>query len=297
MSSEPHVAPEDIARLAEGGSPPEQAEPMLAHFSRCRSCMAAYAEAVRYRAAWLAERKAFEPPGDVLARARGAVRHATPARRQWPRRLLRLAPTAAAVALMVVLVVRLGRPPGTTRESLPPPVAQALAKRTLAGGLFVPGTEAVHVDASDTLRGSADQTVTSNLEDSLLKVYTQAQAGPSRERAGYCFASALTVRGRERDALELVGELLKDDPRNCACMSLAAHLEYQRSRLDRAERQLSTAVAAGCRDDVTRINLAIVQQALGDTAEARRTFVELANRVDALGERAREELGRSAATH
>jgi hypothetical protein len=56
-------------------------------------------------------------------------------------------------------------------------------------------------------------------------------------------------------------------------------------------------VAAGCRDDVTRINLAIVQQALGDTAEARRTFVELANRVDALGERAREELGRSAATH
>jgi len=301
MSSEPHVAPEDIARLAEGASPPEHAEPMLAHFSRCRSCMAAYAEAVRYRAAWLAERKAFEPPGDVLARARDAVRHATPARRRWPRRWLRLAPTAAAVALLVVLVVRLAQPPGDTLEPLPPAVAQALAEHThLARRLFIPGAETIRLRPARVLRGPAgdvfEKPFSDRFLDSLNAVYRHSREGRSREHAGYRFASALLAQGSVPEARELVEDLLRADPKDCACHSLAAELEYSRGP-ERAERHLLEAVAAGCHDDVTRINLAIVQLARGDTADARRTFEDLANREDALGDRAREELGRGGETH
>ena len=294
MSSDQHVEYEEIARLAEGRVSPEQAEPMLAHFSQCRSCMAAYTEAVRYRAAWLAKREAFEPPRDMLERGRAVLSGAPHHRPALPRRVFQVAAPVAAVLLVLVIIGRLGRQPTEAGQGLPPPVAQALAKRTLEGGLFVPGTEAVRVDAPDTLRSSPDLTVlvTKDLEDSLHAVYTQARAGRPRERAGFCFASALTARGSEREALEVVQRLLKDDPRNCACMSLAANLEYGRSQLDLAERHLSTALAAGCRDDVTQMNLGIVKLTRGDTAEARGIFERFEHRDDALGERARKELGR-----
>jgi hypothetical protein len=297
VAPEEHVAPEDIARLAEGGVPPDQAEPMLAHFSQCRSCMAAYTEAVRYRAAWLAKREAFEPPGNVLARARDAVRPAPANRNRWPRQLWRLAPVAAAVALMVVLVVRLGRPPETAPESLPPAVAQELAAhRDQTRGLFVPGAETVRGTTTRVFRGETDHGTPIGLVDSLQGVFESAPAGSAHVRSGFRYASALLADGHREAALDVVTDLVKLAPRDCACRSLAAALEYPRSR-EGAQEHLRTALEAGCRDDVTRINLAIVQQALRDSADAHRTFRELANRKGALGDRAREELGLGAATH
>jgi uncharacterized protein YecE (DUF72 family) len=296
MSPEEHIEPEEIARLAEGGPSPKDAEPLLAHLSRCRSCMAAYAEAVRYRAAWLAERSAFEPPANVLAHARAAVRAATPRRRTWPRRLLQTAGCAAAVWLVVTLVGRSGRQPWDRVEALPPAVAKALAEQThLTRGLFVPGAEAVRVRFAGVYRGSTSEDL-SEIVDSLYGVYSHAPAGRSRERAGFCYASALVAKGSDAGAREVVEDLLKSDPRDCACRSLAAELEYPRWP-DRAEKLLREAMAAGCRDDLTRMNLAIVRQARGDTVEARRTFLRLAGREDALGDRAREELERSAQNH
>src|SRR5262245_33637961 len=105
MSREPHVSHvsnEEIARLAEGTLPAESAESILAHLSRCRSCMAAYVEAVRYRAAWLAEPDAFKPPKDVLERGRAVLRRgeSQPRRarpRTWPRRALAAGGSLAAL--------------------------------------------------------------------------------------------------------------------------------------------------------------------------------------------------------
>ena len=64
-----HLSPEEIARLAEGKAPAEATEALLGHLYRCRSCMAAYVEAVRYRAAWLAAPEAFKPPEELVAAA------------------------------------------------------------------------------------------------------------------------------------------------------------------------------------------------------------------------------------
>src|SRR5262249_59286493 len=103
MSLDDHVSAEDIARLAEGTLPPETAEVILAHLSRCRSCMAAYVEAVRYRAAWLAEPDAFKPPPDVLERGRALFRPETSVRRARARQALAARSPAAAASLVVAL--------------------------------------------------------------------------------------------------------------------------------------------------------------------------------------------------
>ena len=293
-----HVDPEEIARLAEGALPPDVAEPMLAHLSQCRSCMAAYAEAVRYRAAWLAERSAFDPPGNVLAQARGAVGPAPPRTRQWPRRLLRVAAPAAAVWLAVTLIARFGQRPGGADATLPPLVVQALAEQThIDSGLFVPGAEAVRVRTTAAFRGLTDDDMMElrQLAESLYTVYAKAPAGHPREQAGFRYASALAARGRD-EADDVIEEVLRSNPKDCACLSLAAKRAYPRA-LDRAEKILRDAMAAGCRDDVTRMNLAIVRQARGDTAGARGTFEAFEHREDAIGDRARHELGRANPGH
>lgn len=292
--AEEHVPAEDIARLAEGTLPPENAEIVLAHLSRCRSCMAAYVEAVRYRAAWLAKPKAFKPPDDVLERGRAVVQPVPVVRRTRARRLLLAGSSLAAAWLVIVLVLRSGGTPWGAREPLPQPVAQAIAERThLSSGLFVPGAEAVRTQPTDVFRGGTedpDAIVPPRALDSLRAMYEHAKNPRSRGRAGYQLASALLARGSVDGARDVVDELLAAQPGDCACHALAAQLDYARSP-ERAERHLREAVTAGCRDDVTRIDLAIVELARGDSAGARETLEQFEHRDDALGDRARRELG------
>jgi tetratricopeptide (TPR) repeat protein len=54
-----HLSEEELAVLADGREPRNGPDPRLQHLARCRSCMAAYADAVRYRAAWLARPERF----------------------------------------------------------------------------------------------------------------------------------------------------------------------------------------------------------------------------------------------
>ncbi len=54
-----HLSEEELAVLADGCEPRDDPDPRLRHLARCRSCMAAYADAVRYRAAWLARPERF----------------------------------------------------------------------------------------------------------------------------------------------------------------------------------------------------------------------------------------------
>src|SRR5262252_3514002 len=286
MSLDDHVSAEDIARLAEGALPPETSEAILAHLSRCRSCMAAYVEAVRYRAAWLAEPDAFKPPKDVLEHARAAV-DLTPApqavapapvapapvaQRSLARRWLVAGSSMAAAWLVFALVVR---SVGTQSSApLPSPVDSLLAENThLARGLFLPGAERVRTRPVLALRGEGPEDgptsrAATRVVDSLRTVYVSAKGARARGRTGYRYASALLVQGHSAEARDVVEELLAAEPGDCACHALAAQLDYARYP-ERAERHLREAVAAGCRDDMTRIDLAIVEMARGDSADAR----------------------------
>jgi hypothetical protein len=269
--------------------------------------MAAYVEAVRYRAAWLAEPEAFKPPKDVLERARAAVVPAPvdpqasahrPLGQAKTDRRLAAAGLLAAACLVAVLVLRPGAPRPGTRVPLPMPVAQALADRThLGSGLFLPGAESVRTQSAKHLRGRAESgvagepgaLVTSHVVDSLRDAYALAKGVRARTRAGYGLATALFARGETTAARDTVEDLLEQSPGDCACRALAAQLEFGRSP-HAAEQHLRSAIAAGCHDDITRIDLAIVEAAQGDSANARETLEQFEHRDDALGDRARREL-------
>src|SRR5262245_17155870 len=175
---EEHVSAEDIARLAEGTLPPETSEVILVHLSRCRSCMAAYVEAVRYRAAWLANPDAFEPPKDVLERGRALFRSESRTRRSRGRQVFAAGSMAAAASILVAMVLYSGRSRWGTHETLPQPIARALAQRThLARGLFLPGAQSVRAQPGCQVRGNPsegpDAMLISQAVDSLRTVYEQ----------------------------------------------------------------------------------------------------------------------------
>src|SRR5262245_38753151 len=81
-----HIGLEDLALLAEGRLKPEQAARLHEHLAECRQCTAAYADAVRYRAVWLAESEAFVPPRELIG-AGVAVGPGEPEPLREPRRV------------------------------------------------------------------------------------------------------------------------------------------------------------------------------------------------------------------
>src|SRR5262245_53783729 len=153
MSEERHLTPEQIAMIAEGRMSETEAAGAMEHLSRCRSCMAAYSDAVRYAAAWLAVPKAFEPPDALLKLARDegpqprAERaHSSPAHRRWAP----IAATAtAALGLVVVGVIRLT---GEHGPALPAGVCGVLARP--GSGLVIPGAVAPEFSPGDVFRGT-----------------------------------------------------------------------------------------------------------------------------------------------
>src|SRR5262249_10505830 len=55
-----HIDLPVLAQCAEGALPEDAARSVRDHLAECRSCLAAYVDAVRYRAAWLADPQAFQ---------------------------------------------------------------------------------------------------------------------------------------------------------------------------------------------------------------------------------------------
>src|SRR5262245_23071624 len=75
-----HPREEDLAALADGRLGAGEAEPLRRHLAACRSCLAAYSDAVRYRAGWLTSPRAFEPSRGLVDRGMDVARNAGAAR-------------------------------------------------------------------------------------------------------------------------------------------------------------------------------------------------------------------------
>src|SRR5512144_1114871 len=121
-----HPELETLAQLAEGSLPTATAAEIRRHLAGCRSCTATYADAVRYRAAWLASPELFQASSEAKRELTAADRAsrpvarppAGPARRSWL-----VGGVAASVALVLggFWGVRATRAP-TLRFELPPTV-------------------------------------------------------------------------------------------------------------------------------------------------------------------------------
>src|SRR5262245_46362235 len=107
MTVDEHIELSALAQLADGTLPEGEAQEAREHLGECRSCLAAYVDAVRYRAAWLADTQAFQLEGED----RSMLEPGRPARRSKVRRrggagkVPRMAIAASMGALLAVFII------------------------------------------------------------------------------------------------------------------------------------------------------------------------------------------------
>jgi hypothetical protein len=287
-----HFSAEEIARLAEGQLAPESAETMLSHLSQCRSCMAAYVEAVRYRAAWLAAPEAFKPPEELVA-AGMRVRFPPSTPGMPNSRAAKWIPAAAAL-LITALGARWAWLAVNPPIEWPREVTAKLAIESTSG-LLLPGVRALPADVGLPRRGAdgADGVAPSidSLNVQFERLKTVHQAGSSSAREAYRFCATQLAAGGTNAASESVAEALRGAPADRDLSVLGAAIAFRQNDLAGAERLLREILERDAGDALVRLDLALVRQARGDTAGASLELEQLARRGDVIGDRARREIG------
>src|SRR5262245_40621443 len=131
-----HLDAETIAALAEGKGGVIDRTAVVRHLAECESCMAAYADAVRARAEWIAAPEGFRAPDEMVRlgveagrqpESAPAASEVASARREAPWRRPVLAwGLAATAAIIAVAIVWTGGVPGRKGPVLPAAVARGL---------------------------------------------------------------------------------------------------------------------------------------------------------------------------
>jgi hypothetical protein len=286
-----HLSPEEIARLADGKAPEEATETLLGHLYRCRSCMAAYVEAVRYRAAWLAAPDAFKPPEELVAAAHFVRFPAHPPRRRS--RIAKLIPVAAGLVVLAIgarwALLSLNAPLG-----LSDPAQDALRSRS-ASGLLIPGVAIARSGSGMTMRGgeapedTGEALAAVRAEAERLGAGYRPDASSARQAYRYC-ATRYAANGPV-NTNGSVAEALLRAPKDRALRLLDAAIAFQLDDLDRAEHSIAVVLQRNPGDALALLDLALVQQARGDSTSAKLGLTKLASRHDVIGERARIGLG------
>jgi len=258
----------DLAALAEGRAPAGSAD-LHRHLAGCRSCAAAYAEAVRIATRLATAPESLAVPPHLAAAARGASpATVTPSRRGRP--WLRLGGAlAGALALLVVALALRPEPAGGSRRF---PAIHAAHVEQAPAGMVLPDLTPAPGSPPVVYRDGGAANLAAAL-DALASAY---RAAPAANRSAA--ATALVREARHRHP---------DDRRLQILDSLAS---YRRSDLGRAETLLREILVRDPRDPAARFDLALVLQELGRGAEARAVLDAgtwtgdpwLARRVDAL---------------
>ena len=254
-----HLSAETLAVLAERGAHGSADERSLQHLARCRSCLAAYADAVRYRTAWLAAPELFAVPGARVPVAR------RPSKAWTPRRL---APVLAAAGLLVVVGVGA---PLLNRRSAPAPAAPGaiatLLERASATDLVYPGGERGAAEQPLPYReGGIENRATTDAIEELRRRY---EADGAQHLADlYSLSAALTAAGRTDLAHDYVQEGRALAPEHTGFLFLAAVLAHRTGNVERADQLLRQARAIAPHDVTLMLDHAILLQASRAGAEA-----------------------------
>ena len=132
-----HVDPETLAQLVEGTLADDQTAAVKAHLEQCRSCVAAYADAVRYRAAWLVDDRSFAADSQALAWAGAGENRRSP---RFPVLMVAIPGAAAAIVALVIgvgLFARGEHPP--VGGFVLPPIVRVACEQSAMRGLVLPG--------------------------------------------------------------------------------------------------------------------------------------------------------------
>ena len=288
-----HLTAEEIASLAEGTLTRKRAASFHLHLADCAGCAAAWAEVVRYRAAWLRRRKSFELPSDVSADlARDSGPNPMPARPHA--RFRRWVPAAGAATAVVVagawaLLARSGAP--TLGFKLPQAV-RAGVESSSARELVLPGGER-HADRPAGEMRSGAGSGSPELARELDMLTSRYEAGDRSADAAGRLVAALLATGDLEAANAYAREALRAHPGDVRLLVLMADLKYRASDLAAAERYLRGAQEIAPRDPLVGLDLALVMRERGDALGAREGFERVsAHGPGPLAERARQELRR-----
>lgn len=282
-----HEDLETLAALAEGTLEPRVALRAREHMAACRSCTAAYADAVRYRAAWLSRPEAFaysEAASNELLRS---------AKLQG--RPVRYAPVWLAAAAAIAIVA-LGGSWLVARDrdvragiALSPAVCAALQSYS-SHGLVVPGAERFAAGTAPEMRsGMAESTPDLEREvDSLIARYEHGGASP--ELAAQLVVSLIASSDLEA-ARDYAREGLRNYPGDARLLVACASVLDRGDDLAGAEAMLREALGRAPGDPLVALDLALVLRQRGEHAESNALLKRVARcRAPSLAERAAREL-------
>ena len=292
MSTDTHIDPQDLAQYAEGTLPEEQARAIRDHLAECRSCMAAYVDAVRYRAAWLADSQSFRLddrdrdfiPGSATDQRPPQGRTRRPA--AWGRIAL-----VGSVAVMVVIGIQLMGRPGTPALGfrLDPATLEATARST-ARGLVLPGAQAHAADPSQDRRSGSDAS-SPELEAELRAAIQAYEAGSRDAMSSARVVAALLANGDVDAANDYGEEALRAHPDHVSLLVFVAAVKTRKNELPKAEQLLRHAIRQAPRDPLVALDLGLVLCQLGRGDESRKWLDRAAaSNVPAVATRARREL-------
>jgi tetratricopeptide (TPR) repeat protein len=244
--------------VAEGRADEAVAERVAAHLAECRSCMAAYADAVRYRSAWLAAPRAFTPSATMMREGASVAEPGARRSRVHSQWLVPAVGIAVLVAAVGFAVWRL-QPSEST-------VLRAALERESSRGLVLPGGERGADREPQVQRGPA---VDAELGAAVSHAAHRYEAGDRSAAVAYDVAAGYLLIRNLDAARDYAAEGLKAHPDDQSLAILAAVLAYRNSDLERAEGALRDVLRRSPNEPVATLDLAIVMGERGVHDEAR----------------------------
>lgn len=290
-----HLELSELAQCADGTLTEAEAARVREHLAECRSCMAAYVDAVRYRAAWLADPDAFHLESGDRRLARRVLRKGVLAHRRSRYRVPHLSVAVLVSAVVVVgsiAALRAMNAAPTLGFALSPAVLDATAQSS-ARGLVLPGAE----DHADRVRSeSRSGPPASSLEldrevKSAIEGYESGSRGPD---PGARVVAALLAAGEVETARAYARECLRQHPTAVPLLVFGADADYRANDLRGAEELLRAAAGRAPHDPLVALDLGLVLRRQGQDAEARRWLSRAAgSRLVPLATRATRELAQA----
>jgi hypothetical protein len=284
---EGHLSPEDIAVLAEGNTSSRHGVGMIEHLSRCRSCMSAYADVVRYRAGQQVLPSAFaEAHGKPQQPTLGVLTEDTAS---WRRSIVWIAAAAVAVIVLGVATNSIVRRQAQRRDDGP---LVALLEHASADGLVIPGGEAGAARSLTLYR--SQPLVGDDVQRALDRMRTeyerQPRGGPDLRR----LAAGQVAAGQLDLAHVYIAEGLEVAPNDPVLLILAGIEAYHAGNLAEAERRLHAALAASPGDLTALLDLGLVVAEAQGTDQAAPYLNEVIGKAPGspLAQRARAVLAR-----
>jgi tetratricopeptide (TPR) repeat protein len=293
MTVDEHIELSALAQLADGTLPEGEARVAREHLGECRSCFAAYVDAVRYRAAWLADSQAFHLEGEDRSLVEPDRREGRSKERGrgGGGKIPRFAPLASIAALLAVLIlVRAHTAAPTLGFRLPPATLEASA-RSAADGLVVPGAD-LHADGPRLEQRSGATQRSLELEAELKAATDAYEAGSRSPTASARLIAAFLADGDIAAANDFSREALRVHPNDVPLLVFAAVASSRANHMDEAEKLLRSAIRRAPNDPIVALDLGMVLCRQGRVDEARKWLKRAAaSKVAPLAARAQRELG------